>query len=173
MIKKFGMNKVKPIKTPMWTNGHLNLDLGDTSVDQKVYRFMIGSLFYLCASMPDIILSVCICARLQAVSKDCHLRAVRRIIRYLVLTPNLGLCILRGLVLSSLDIRMPIMPDAKWIGSVPLGFVNSLGGPLYLGLQRNKIPLPYRWSKRSMSLPVVVVPNYFGCDKLSRIMVTL
>jgi hypothetical protein len=118
-------------------------------------------------------LSVCMCARFQAASKDCHLRTIKRIMRYLVLTPNLHLCILRSLVLSSLDIRMSILSDAKWIGRVPLGFVNSLGGSLYLGLQRNKILLPYRRPKQSMSPLVVVVPNYFGCDKLSRIMITL
>jgi hypothetical protein len=33
--------------------------------------------------------------------------------------------------------------------------------------------LPYPWPKRSISPPVVVVHNYIGCDKLSRIMVTL
>jgi hypothetical protein len=85
------MDKAKPIKMPMGTNGHLDLDLGSTSVDQKVYHFMIGSLFYLCASRPDIMLSVCICARFQAAPKDCNLRAVKRIMKYLVLTPNLGL----------------------------------------------------------------------------------
>jgi hypothetical protein len=68
---------------------------------------------------------------------------------------------------------MPIIPDAKWIGRVPLGHVNFLDGPLSLGLPKNKILLPYPQSKRSMSPPVVVVHNYFGCDKLSRIMVTL
>jgi hypothetical protein len=57
------MDKAKPIKTSMGTNGHLDLDMGGTSIDQKVYRSMIGSLFYLCASMPYIILSVCMCAR--------------------------------------------------------------------------------------------------------------
>jgi hypothetical protein len=57
------MEKAKPIKTPMCTNDHLNLDLGDTSVDQKVYRFIIGSLLYLCVSRPDIILSVCMYVR--------------------------------------------------------------------------------------------------------------
>jgi hypothetical protein len=36
-------------------------------------------------------LSVCMCGRFQAAPKNCHLRAVKRIIRYLVLTPNLGL----------------------------------------------------------------------------------
>jgi hypothetical protein len=35
-------------------------------------------------------LSVCMCARFQAALKDCHLRAVTRIMSYLVLTPNLG-----------------------------------------------------------------------------------
>jgi hypothetical protein len=47
ILKKFGMDKAKPIKTPMGTNGHLELDLGGTSLDQKVYHSMIGSLFYL------------------------------------------------------------------------------------------------------------------------------
>jgi hypothetical protein len=34
ILKKFGMDNAKPIKTPMGTNGHLDLDLGGTSVDQ-------------------------------------------------------------------------------------------------------------------------------------------
>jgi hypothetical protein len=34
----------------MGTNGHLDLDMGGKSVDQKVYWSMIGSLLYLCAS---------------------------------------------------------------------------------------------------------------------------
>jgi transposase InsO family protein len=50
ILKKFGMKDGKPIKTPMGTNGHLDLDTGGKSVDKKVYRSMIGSLLYLCAS---------------------------------------------------------------------------------------------------------------------------
>jgi hypothetical protein len=96
ILKKFDMDKVKPIKTLMDTNGHLDLDMGSTSVDQKVYRFMIGSLFYLCASRLNIMLSVCMCVRFQATPKDCHLRAVKRIMRYLVLTLNLGLWYPKG-----------------------------------------------------------------------------
>jgi hypothetical protein len=96
ILKKFGMDKAKPIKTHMGTSGHLDLDLGGTSVNQKVYRYMIRFLPYLCASRPDIMLSVCMCARFQAAPKDCHLRAVKRITRYLVLTPNLGLWYPKG-----------------------------------------------------------------------------
>jgi hypothetical protein len=34
---------------------------------------------------------VCVCARFQITHKECHLRVVKRIVRYLFLTPNLGL----------------------------------------------------------------------------------
>jgi hypothetical protein len=65
ILKKFGMKNAKPIKTPMGTNGHLDLDTGGKFVDQKVYRSMIGFLLYLCASRPDIMLSICMCVRFQ------------------------------------------------------------------------------------------------------------
>jgi hypothetical protein len=90
ILKKFGMKNGKPIKTPMGTNGHLDLDTGGKSVDQKVYRSMIGSLLYLCASRPDIMLSVCMCARFQANPKEVHLRAMKRIMRYLSTLLSLG-----------------------------------------------------------------------------------
>jgi hypothetical protein len=90
------MDKAKPIKTSMGTNGHLDLDMGGKLVDQKLYRSMIGSLLYLCASRSDIMLSVCMCARFQAAPKECHLWAVKRIMRYLVLTPYLGLWYPKG-----------------------------------------------------------------------------
>jgi len=61
MLKKFDMENVKPIKTPMPTNGHLDLNEDRKAVDQNVYRSMIGSLLYLCASRPDIMLSGCMC----------------------------------------------------------------------------------------------------------------
>jgi hypothetical protein len=85
------MDKVKPIKMPMDTNDHLDLDLDDTPIDQKVYHSMIDFLLYFCASRSNIMLSVCMCAGFQAAPKDWHLRAVKRIMRCLVLTPNIGL----------------------------------------------------------------------------------
>jgi hypothetical protein len=91
ILKKFGMKNVKPIKTLMGTNGHLDLNTGGKSVDQKVYWSMIGSLLYLCASRPDIMLLVCMCARFQDNPKEIHLRAVKKIMRYLVYTPKFGL----------------------------------------------------------------------------------
>jgi hypothetical protein len=87
LLKRFGMKDAKPTKTLMGTNGHVDLNKGGKSVDQKAYWSMIGLLLYLCASRPDIILSVCMCARYQSDPKEFHLVVVKRILRYLVSTP--------------------------------------------------------------------------------------
>jgi hypothetical protein len=90
------MKDAKPAKTPMGTDGHVDLNKGGKSVDQKAYRSMICSLLYLCASRPDIMLSVCMCARFQSDPRECHLVAVKRIIRYLVATPCFGIWYPKG-----------------------------------------------------------------------------
>jgi hypothetical protein len=36
ILKRFGMKDPKPIKAPMGTNGHLDLDIRGKSVDQNV-----------------------------------------------------------------------------------------------------------------------------------------
>jgi hypothetical protein len=52
---------------------------------------MIGSLLYLCASRPDIMLSVYMFAIFQSDPKECHLATVKRNLRYLVYTPCFGI----------------------------------------------------------------------------------
>jgi hypothetical protein len=80
MLKKFNMDsRVKGAKTPMPTKVTLDLDPNGKEVDQKLYHSMIGSLLYLCASRPDIMLSVGMCARFQDAPKESHLMTVKRI----------------------------------------------------------------------------------------------
>jgi hypothetical protein len=63
MLKKFNMDsRVKGAKIPMPTKVTLDLDPNGKEVDQKLYHSMIGLLLYLCASRPDIMLSVGMCA---------------------------------------------------------------------------------------------------------------
>ena len=76
-LKKFGMQDCKGYTTPMPTKSHLSPDANGKEFDQKVYRSMIGSLLYLCASRLDIMLSVCMCARFQAAPKESHHLAVK------------------------------------------------------------------------------------------------
>ncbi|GMI98499.1 hypothetical protein HRI_003519200 [Hibiscus trionum] len=91
MLKKFGLENAKPQATPMSSSIKLDKDEGGKCVDSKLYRSMIGSLLYLTASRPDIMFSVCLCARFQANPKESHLVAIKRIFRYLIDTPTLGL----------------------------------------------------------------------------------
>ena len=79
------------VKTPMLTKIVLNEDTDGTTFDPSLHRSMIGSLLYLCASRPDIMLSVGMCARYQAFPQESHHTAVKHILRYLVHTPTLGL----------------------------------------------------------------------------------
>jgi hypothetical protein len=43
-------------------------------VDQKLYRSIIGSLLYITASRPDVMFSVCMCARFQASPREIHMK---------------------------------------------------------------------------------------------------
>ena len=61
-----------------------------------MYRSMIGSLLYVTASRPDVLFSVCICARFQSSLRESHLKATKRILRYLKCTQNFGLWYPKG-----------------------------------------------------------------------------
>ncbi|GJZ60327.1 hypothetical protein Tco_0616143 [Tanacetum coccineum] len=60
MLKKFGLEDSKPIKTPMSSKTKLTRDEDGESFDDTKYYGMIGSLLYLTASRPDIMFSVCL-----------------------------------------------------------------------------------------------------------------
>jgi hypothetical protein len=70
MLKKFDMNESKAISTPRGTNGNLDSDASGNMVDQKLYRSIIGSQLCVTASRPDVMFSVCMCARFQASSRE-------------------------------------------------------------------------------------------------------
>ncbi|KAG7564434.1 Ribonuclease H-like superfamily [Arabidopsis suecica] len=91
ILKKFQMDKCKEAKTPMSTSLKLSRDENGTDVDVKTYRGMIGSLLYLTTSRPDLCLSVGVCARYQAKPKQSHLEAVKRILKYVRGTVELGI----------------------------------------------------------------------------------
>ena len=75
----------------MSSSTKLNVDSFGVEVSLTLYRSIIGSLLYLMASRPNIAFSVRVCARYQAVPKESHLAAVKRIIRYVNGTPDYGL----------------------------------------------------------------------------------
>ncbi|XP_069155732.1 secreted RxLR effector protein 161-like [Solanum lycopersicum] len=96
LLNKFNMFDSKPIDTPMGTNPKLITDESDSLVNQTMYRRIIGSLLYLTTSRHDIVYSVGMCARFQTCPRDSHLKAAKRILRYLKKTGDLVLFYLAG-----------------------------------------------------------------------------
>ncbi|WVZ81110.1 LOW QUALITY PROTEIN: hypothetical protein U9M48_028526 [Paspalum notatum var. saurae] len=114
LLKRFKMDNCKPIETPMATNAKLEADESGTKVDQTLYRSMIGSLLYLCASRPDIMFSVCLCARSSQSKGVSSLRGEE----------NPKACgIPRALVLNSWATRIQTLSDVE---------LSSTSGDCYL-----------------------------------------
>ena len=127
LIKRFGLDSAKHMNTPMSTTLKLSRESSGKSVDSSLYRSMIGSLLYLTASRPDIAFSVGACARFQSDPKEIHLKAVKRIIRYVSGTSGYGLWYPYD---SSTCIAG--YSDADWAGNVD-DRKSTSGGCFYLG----------------------------------------
>ncbi|GJY89310.1 retrovirus-related pol polyprotein from transposon TNT 1-94 [Tanacetum coccineum] len=91
MLKKFGLEDSKLMKTPMSSDTKLTKDEECESVDSTKYRGMIGSLLYLTASRPDIMLVLCLCAASSKAPKTSHIEAVKHIFQYVKCATHLGL----------------------------------------------------------------------------------
>ena len=95
----------------------LNVDSFRVEVSPTLYRSIIGSiigsLLYLTLSKPDIAFSMGVCAGYQAASKESHLTAVKRIIRYVNGTPNYGLWYSKDS-----NACLAGYSNADWVGSV-------------------------------------------------------
>ena len=83
--------------------------------------------------------SVCMCARFQANPKEVHLRAVKRIMRYLVYTPKFGLWYPKGSTFYLIGYSDAIGQGAKSIERAHRGLASSWEDLWCLGLQRSKI----------------------------------
>ncbi|KAK2989895.1 hypothetical protein RJ640_019478 [Escallonia rubra] len=129
LLKRFDMETSNGFDTPMSSSLKLDKDQKDKDVDIKRYRGMIGSLLYLTASRPDIMFSVCLCARFQACPKESHLIAVKRILRYLKGTHDLGLWFPRNT--SFFDLIG--YSDADYAGGCKTERKSTSGGCQFLG----------------------------------------
>nr|GEZ30603.1 retrovirus-related Pol polyprotein from transposon TNT 1-94 [Tanacetum cinerariifolium] len=97
-LKKYGFESCDPVDTPMVEKSKMDEDKEGKAVDPSHYRSMIGTLFYLTVSRPDLQFAICMCARYQArpIEKHArptekHVHAVKRIFRYLSGTVHRGI----------------------------------------------------------------------------------
>ncbi|CAM8933886.1 unnamed protein product [Rhodiola kirilowii] len=164
ILKKFRMESAKTCATPMSPNDILTKDESSPRVDPTLYRRMIGSLLYLTASRPDILFSVCLCARFQADPRETHVKAVKRILRYLKGTDDLCLFYPRGG-----ELRLEAYTDADYAGckiegSPRQGWLNILDHVSSLGLQRSSPQLRYPPLRQNTSPLLLAVRSCYGSD---------
>ncbi|XP_075494815.1 secreted RxLR effector protein 161-like [Primulina tabacum] len=122
-----GFKQGEHTKTPMGSNEKLSKDVAAEDVDNTLYRSIIGSLLYLTASRLDLMFSVCLCARYQSNPKISHLKAVKRILRYIAGTIDLGLW-----YTHETNSNLVGFSDADWAGDLD-DRKSTSGGCFYLG----------------------------------------
>nr|GEV20003.1 uncharacterized mitochondrial protein AtMg00810-like [Tanacetum cinerariifolium] len=127
ILRKFGLTNGKSASTPIDTEKPLLKDPDGEDVDMHTYRSMIGSLMYLTSSRPDIMFSVCVCARFQVTPKASHLHAIKRIFRYLKGKPHLGLWYPKDLPFNLVSYS-----DSDYVGA-SLDMKSTTGGCQFLG----------------------------------------
>ncbi|GKC90890.1 retrovirus-related pol polyprotein from transposon TNT 1-94, partial [Tanacetum coccineum] len=74
----YGFDKCDAIDIPMVGQSKLDEDPNGTQVGPTRYQGMVGSLMYLTTSRPDLVFSVCMCARYEAKPTEKHLTVVKQ-----------------------------------------------------------------------------------------------
>jgi histone deacetylase 1/2 len=113
VLKRVGMIHCKPVSSPLSTSEKLSRYEGTAlgPKDSTNYRSVVGALQYLTLTRPDISFAVNkVCQFLHAPT-TVHWMAVKRILRYLKQSTNLGLKISR-----SSSLRVSAFSDADWAG---------------------------------------------------------
>jgi hypothetical protein len=111
ILERAGMSDCKPCSTPVDTQAKLSEDDGPPVADATSYRSLTGALQYLTFSRPDIADAVQqVCLHMHT-SREPHLTALKRILRYLRGSLDYGL-----LLRPSPTLELVVYTDADWAG---------------------------------------------------------
>ena len=134
-----GMSECRRTLSPMLPNEFFEKTDRDEAIDNKAYRAIVGSLNYFSSmTRPDISYSVGCASQFLEYPSDAHYVMLKRIVRYLAGTSELGL------VLGGDDSeKLEIFSDATW-ASDPYdrkstsGMVVKLGGSVIAWFSRKQ-----------------------------------
>src|SRR6185295_3678536 len=133
ILERAGMTDCKPYSTPVDTQAKLSADLGDPVADPTAYRSLAGALQYLTFTRPDLTYAVQqVCLHMHD-PRESHLAALKRLLRYVRGTVDLGLVLhrppllswlstptLTGLAVRTLTVPLPAMPSS-WAATLSPG----------------------------------------------------
>ncbi|KAM1794483.1 hypothetical protein ACFX11_034955 [Malus domestica] len=181
------MLEAKACDTPCLPYSRLFKDNGDPYANPGAYRSIVGALQYLTFTRPDIAFSVHQVCQFMQQPMVAHYTAVKRILRYLKGTMNVGVTYTRGYL------HLKAFSDADWAGD-PNDRRSTTGLVVFLGsnpiswsskkqqtMSRSSTEAKYRaisstsaeldWIKQLFAflhIPVTI-PHILFCDNLSAI----
>jgi len=129
--KTFNMKDCKVMSTPMNKKEKLCKNDGAEKVEETYFRGLVGCLMYLTATRPDILYAVSILSRFMHCASEVHLKAAKRVVRYIKGTINYGVKFQK-----KLDLKLLGYSDSDWVGSADdmkstSGYCFSLGSGMF------------------------------------------
>lgn len=91
ILKRFKMERCKPVSTPLVHNEKiLKFERGDRA-DPAIYRSLIGSLLYWTATRPNLMFAASFLSRFMHGPSQVHLGVTKRTLRYIKGTSDYGI----------------------------------------------------------------------------------
>ncbi|RHN78204.1 putative RNA-directed DNA polymerase [Medicago truncatula] len=91
LLERFGMEKSNLSRNPIAPGCKLIKDENGVKVDATKYKQIVGCLMYLAATRPDLMYVLSLISRFMNCPTELHMHAVKRVLRYLNGTINLGI----------------------------------------------------------------------------------
>ncbi|XP_047167621.1 secreted RxLR effector protein 161-like [Vigna umbellata] len=131
ILKKFQMEECKAVSTPMNQKEKLHKEDGANNVDEGYFRSLIGCLMYFTTTRPDIFNVVSILSRFMHCASEFHLKAAKRVIRYVKGTSDFGVKFT-----WSKEFKLASFSDSDWRGSMDdmkstSGYCFTLGSSVF------------------------------------------
>jgi Reverse transcriptase (RNA-dependent DNA polymerase) len=138
ILQKFGMHDCNPVATPMELGAKLSKLEGGEDVDSNTYQSIIGSLRYLTCTKPDIAFVVGVASQFMEDPRHSHLKVVKRILRYVKGTEDLGLLYQKTDILE-----LTSYVDSDWCGDIDnrkstTGYVFFMRGTAFTWLSKKQ-----------------------------------
>jgi hypothetical protein len=113
-LDEFGMDQCKPASTPGDGNVWLNDSKGE--VDKQTYMQIVGSLIYTLHTRPDVAHAINMVCRFMSEPNATHMRAAKRVLRYLCGTTSYGLKYANDEDKHGGEVNIECYCDADWAG---------------------------------------------------------
>lgn len=131
ILKKFSMEDCKAIDTPINQKENLSKNDEADQVEEGYFRSLVGCLMYLTATRPDIQFAVSLLSRFMHCATETHMKAAKRVVRYIKGTIEFGVKFEK-----SEELKLLGFSDSDWGGSVDdmkstSGYCFSIGSGVF------------------------------------------